>query len=297
MSLRLALASQLDLPEWEVDDAPLHAALRALGATVEQPAWDDPVVSWAAYDAVLLRTTWNYAWDRDGFVEWCWRVAGQTRLLNRPRVCEWNSHKGYLADLERAGVPIAPTIWLDRGRPADVTALVGQAGWFQGFIKPVFGQTARETLRFTANGAGLRQAQAHVDRLLPAESLMLQPYLPLVETWGEASVVYVDGEPCHGVRKIPVPGDYRVQDDFGATDQPWDPPPQVQALSRQAMAAAEFHLELEEPLLYGRVDWLRDDQGGWRLTELELIEPSMFFRHGPETATALAEAWLKRLRG
>ncbi len=294
--MRLALASQLGLPDWEVDDAPLHDRLRAAGAVVEQPAWDDPVICWADYDAVLLRTTWNYAWHRDRFVEWLWSVAGQTRVWNRPRVCEWNSHKGYLIDLEEAGVPIAETIWLDPGRPADVTALVGEAGWFRGFIKPVFGQTARETLRFDANQQGLRDAQAHVDRLLPTEGLMLQPYLPEVETFGEVSVIDVDGEPRHGVRKVPVPGDYRVQDDFGAHDEPWDPPPELRELSRQAMAAAEFHLGLEEPLLYGRVDWLRDRRGRWVLTELELIEPSLFFRHGPGTVDALVKALLARVQ-
>ena len=267
-AVRLALASQLDLPEWEVDDRPLHAALRALGASIEQPAWDDPEINWSVFDAVLLRTTWNYAWHRAEFVEWLWRISGQTRVLNRPRVAEWNSHKGYLADLERAGVPIAPTVWLDQGQGADMASIMAEQGWLRGFIKPVFGQTARETLPFDVDADGLALAQRHVDRLLPDESLMVQPYLARVETEGEYSVIYVEGRPCHGTRKIPV-----------------------------AMIAAEVHLELEEPLLYGRADWLRDDEGCWVLTELELVEPSMFFRHGPETAVALAEALMNRLRG
>ncbi len=296
-AVRLALASQLDLPEWEVDDRPLHAALRALGASIEQPAWDDPEINWSVFDAVLLRTTWNYAWHRAEFVEWLWRISGQTRVLNRPRVAEWNSHKGYLADLERAGVPIAPTVWLDQGQGADMASIMAEQGWLRGFIKPVFGQTARETLPFDVDADGLALAQRHVDRLLPDESLMVQPYLARVETEGEYSVIYVEGRPCHGTRKIPVPGDYRVQDDFGASDEPWTPDPEVARLSQAAMIAAEVHLELEEPLLYGRADWLRDDEGCWVLTELELVEPSMFFRHGPETAVALAEALMNRLRG
>ena len=48
--------------------------------------------------------------------------------------------------------------------------------------------------------------------------MMLQPYLETVETEGELSALYFDGVFSHGVRKIPVPGDYRVQDDFGASD-------------------------------------------------------------------------------
>ena len=294
--VRLALASQRDLPDWEIDDRPLHAALAARGARVEQPAWDDPGVAWGRYDAVLLRTTWDYAARRDAFVEWLWTASGATRIYNRPRVCEWNTHKGYLLDLEREGVPIAPTAWLRTGQRVDVASLMAERGWSRGFLKPVFGQTARETLRGGPRPPPPPAAQAHLDRLLPSEGLMLQPYLSRVETEGEFSVVFVDGRACHGVRKVPVAGDYRVQDDFGASDGPWSLPDEVVELSRFAMASAEVHLALEEPLLYGRADWLRTDPGDWVLTELEVVEPSMFFRHGPQTAERLAEALLDRVR-
>jgi hypothetical protein len=49
------------------------------------------------------------------------------------------------------------------------------------------------------------------------------------------------------------------------------------------------------PLLYARVDLLRDDAGRWVLNELEVVEPSLFFRHGPEAAHTLARALLLRL--
>ena len=102
-----------------------------------------------------------------------------------------------------------------------MTATMDELGWQRGFLKPVVGATARETLRFVCNDEGLAQAQSHVDRLLPNEGLMLQPYLESVETDGELSALYFDGEYSHGVRKVPVPGDYRVQDDFGASDEPY----------------------------------------------------------------------------
>ena len=49
-------------------------------------------------------------------------------------------------------------------------------------------------------------------------------------------------------------------------------------------------------LLYARVDFLRDDAGAMRLGELELVEPSLFFRHEPSSADQLADALLARLR-
>ena len=41
---------------------------------------------------------------------------------------------------------------------------------------------------------------------------------------------------------------------------------------------------------------LRDAEGQLRLIELELVEPSLFFRHGPGAAEVLAEGLLRRAR-
>ncbi len=294
--IRVALVGQLGLTGQAADDHALRAALEALGAHVALAAWDDPVVNWSAFDAALLRATWNYATQRDAFVEWAWSVGGQTRLFNRPRVVEWNSHKGYLIDLMRAGVPVVPTHWLDPGAAADVAALMDVSGWAEAVLKPTISQSARETLRFGADAQGVAAAQDHVDRLLPLEGLMLQPYLSRVTALGEVSVQFVDGAATHAVRKVPADGDYRVQAEFGGRDSPFQAPGRLVELSRLAMAAAEVHLELEEPLLYARVDWLQDFAGGWVLNELELIEPELFFRHAPHAAQSLAGAVVARLR-
>ena len=289
----LALATRSDLPAWEVDDRALHAALTQAGVAFERPVWDDATVDWRRFDAVLVRTTWDYQDKLPAFRRWIDAASDATRLFNPAAVVAWNVHKSYLRDLAAAGVPLAPTQWLRRGERAEVAALVRAAGWREGFLKPCVGATARETLRFAADAEGLRLAQAHVDRLLPHEDLMLQPFLPAVLARGEWSAIFVDGAITHCVRKIPVPGDYRVQDDFGAKDEPYAPTAAERALAAQAMAAVERRFGR---LLYGRTDFLWDDAGGCVLTELELVEPSLFFRHGPHAAAALTAALLHRLR-
>lgn len=309
--LHVALATCSDLPDWEVDDRPLVAALKARGAAVSQPAWDDPAVDWAGFDGCLIRTTWDYMERQSEYVDWAERVAAVTPLLNPPGVVRWNTDKTYLRDLERAGIPGIPTVWLPRraatGDPVDVAALLAERGWSRAFLKPVVGATARETLRFDADEEGIELAQAHVDRLLPRESLMLQPYLERVETDGERSAIFLeDGTGrlalSHAVVKRPVAGDYRVQDDFGATDEPVTLEPQEAEVAQAAVARVErpglWRGEPEERLLYARVDLLRGNaghEGAVFVTELEVVEPSLFFRHAPDAAVVLAEGFVRRI--
>ncbi len=297
--MRLAIASCRQLPAWEKDDLPLLAALQDLGAAVETVAWDDEAVRFGDYDACLIRTTWDY-WDdgqggdrRDEFIAWAERVGGLTRLFNPAPIIRWNTHKRYLRDLEAAGAKLVPTLWLPRGSVVDVGSALGERGWSRGFIKPQVGACARGTLRFSADRPGLAAAQAHVDRHLAREDMMLQPYLHRVETEGETSLIFFDGVFSHAVQKIPVPGDYRVQDDFGASDRPAQVSAEQVNAARSLVAAAGGE---HQPLLYARVDMMRDNQGHWVLGELEAVEPSLFFRHDAAAAGRLARALLRRLR-
>ena len=287
--MRIALATCRDLPGWEIDDGPLHAALEARGIRFDHTVWNDPDVDWASYDACLIRTTWDYCDDQVAFVAWADRAAGLTRLMNGADVVRWNTRKSYLRDLGRLGAPLIPTLWLAAGDGCDLGAELARRGWPRAFIKPLVGATARETLRFAADAGGLAEAQAHVARLLPHEDLMVQPYLESVESFGEVSAIYIDGQLSHAVRKIPVAGDYRVQDDHGASDEPFV----FDDATLRWMEAVARALPFD--LVYARFDLLRDAAGAYRITELELVEPSLFFRHDPTAGDRLADAVMRRI--
>jgi hypothetical protein len=129
---------------------------------------------------------------------------------------------------------------------------------------------------------------------------MLQPFLASVTVRGEWSAIFVDGVITHCVRKIPVAGDYRVQDDFGARDERYEPTAAERALAVATMQVVHAHAGPcpgadGRPLLYGRTDFLWADDGSCVLTELELVEPSLFFRHSPAAAATLADALLRRV--
>jgi hypothetical protein len=295
--MRVALATCRELPGWEKDDFPFHAALEELGIHHESPIWDDPSVDWSTYDAILIRTTWDYMEKQEAYVSWAETVDADRLFFNPAEVIRWNTHKSYLRELEEAGVALAPTEWLFRGATVDVAEMLQRRGWARGFIKPMVGASARETLRFDADAVGIAEAQAHLDRTLATEDMMVQPYLERVETEGEISAIFIDGALSHAVQKIPVPGDYRVQDDFGATDFPVELTAERLSAATAALQAAETrfaHLG-EHPLLYARVDFLFGDAGELLLTELELVEPSLFFRHGPAAPGMLANALKRRM--
>ena len=133
----LALATRADLPTWEVDDRALHAALAGAGVAFEQPVWNDPAVDWRRFDAVLIRTTWDYQDHLPAFRAWAAAVAAVAPLCNPEPVVAWNTHKSYLRDLQRDGVPLAPTHWLGRGERPDVAALeaAGESDLLEGEVE------------------------------------------------------------------------------------------------------------------------------------------------------------------
>ena len=287
--MRIALATCSNLPDWEIDDRPLHAALLARGVDLARPTWDDRAFDWGACDACLIRTTWDYTDRRDEYVDWARRVSTLTQLFNPYDIVRWNTCKSYLRDLEARGVAVTPYVWIETGSSIDLPGLLNEKGWDRAFLKPAIGATARETLRFEATEEGIETAKRHLDRLLAVESMILQPYLPSVESEGELSIIMIDGEFSHAVRKMPVPGDYRVQDDFGGSDRP------VEINEEELNLALGIVDTIDGEWLYARVDLLRDGDGQLKLSELELVEPSLFFRHCPVAAERLADAVCRRL--
>jgi len=292
--MRIALLSCSNLPAWEADDRPFAEALSAKGAEIATVPWDT-AIEWSRFDVAILRTTWDYVGRYEEFLARLDAIAGETRLFNPAPVVRWNLDKRYLRELERVGLPLLPTAWIAAGEGIDLRGWLARQGARRGFLKPVVGASASGTLRFSTSPEDLAAAAVHLATVPSPLGWMLQPYLESVETRGEVSAIFIDGEITHSVRKVPVPGDYRVQDDYGANDYALEPSAHLAELSQAAVAAASSALRLAEPLLYARVDFLEDQAGALWLTELELVEPSLFFRHAPRAATRLAEALLARV--
>lgn len=283
--MKIAIATRHNLPDWEQDDQPFFQALTAAGIQHDVVPWDSDT-RWSGYDLCLLRTTWDYQERFEEFTQWIKAVSKHTQLCNPESVIHWNSHKSYLQELEQNGVQIAPSVWLDKGQAYNIKRIMAEKGWQQGFIKPLIGANARECCRFNMDEPGIAKAQAHIDRLIPEEDLVLQPYLSTVESFGETSGIFFNNQFSHGTRKVPMQGDFRVQDDYGASDFPYQLSDAEKTLAGKALTyVCERYLPPgQDQLLYARIDFLHDADGTPYLNEMELIEPSLFFRHGGKKA-------------
>ena len=93
--------------------------MRSPGTRVEaRPAvWDDQSVDWAAFDLVVVRSTWDYPDRREQFLAW---AESLPYVLNPPDVLRWNTDKRYLDALQTDAVP---STFLPPG------AVVRAAGW------------------------------------------------------------------------------------------------------------------------------------------------------------------------
>lgn len=282
MTKRIALATSAAHPELHEHDLPLVDALRATGLDPVAEVWTDPSVDWSAYDAVLLRSIWDYHIRYDEFTEWLALIdkAG-VPVLNDSGLVRWNGDKRYLLELRERGVAIVPSQVAAGDCLREVVAgLDGE----EIVIKPTVSATARHTVRGVAGSAELSQAMDD----LPDTVYLVQPFQTEIQTDGEWSLMYVDGEFTHAVVKLPAAGDYRVQEEFGGYATLAEPSAAMLAGAQAALAAAG-----SDPL-YARVDGMNVN-GRFLLMELELIEPYLFLPESPEATDKLAAAVAKRV--
>jgi len=283
------IASKVTLPGSPVrrsdafeHDYMMHALVPAFaerGMSLTDIAWDDPRADWASYDAAIIGTTWDY-WDRiDDFLDTLEAIGRQTRLFNSAKMVRWNSRKTYLKDLESNGAHLIPTLWLETVTPEAASGAFDALGSDDLVFKRQIGAGARDQFR-------LKRGEA-----LPAVAhpMMVQPFLKMIQVEGEISFIFVDGAFSHALIKRATNGDYRIQSEYGGQEEPITP-------SAEDLAAAQAIVGmLDQTPLYARVDMLRGEEGQLLLMELELIEPYLYPKEGPELGNRLAVAIARQL--
>lgn len=283
----VALVTCGAMPGLHSDDRSLLRALRDAGIAAEPVVWEDRRQDWAEPKLCVIRSTWDYCWRRDQFVAWAERAAQQTQLWNSAAVVRWNTHKRYLCDLAERGVPAVPTVLLPRGSQVNLAQMLQACGWREAVIKAAVAQAGRYAMRVPHSRRD--RGQAHLDRLLPHEDMLVQPFVSSVPEAGELSLVFIEGEFTHAVRKRAPAGDFRVHDDYGGSVTPETPSKQHIDLGLHALAA------VGEPTHYARLDLVDGANGQPMVMEFELVEPELFFRYSSEAAARMVNAIARSL--
>jgi len=284
---RIALATYDRAPELAADDRLIPPALAAVGIEAVAAVWSDGRAPWETFDAVLIRSCWDYHLRSGEFRAWLDRLdAGRVPVWNSTALVRWNADKRYLLDLAARGVPSLPTIVIPPGAADRVAAAAAERGWTRFVLKPTVSASGYEThaFRFPLTSAD----HAAVERVSAAGAALLQPFADAIPALGELSFVFLDGRPSHAALKRAAAGEFRVQTEHGGSVEPIDADP---LLAEQAAAALTA---LDEVPLYARVDGVVID-GRFVLMELELIEPNLFLSLGRDAPARLATAVARRL--
>ena len=254
-------------PGLSADDQIAATACRKHGIYVDARPWDVPA-DWSLYDAIVLRTTWNYHLLPAAFASWLDDLErANVRVWNPPGALRWNMDKRYLVDLHRAGVRVPETVIVSRGTRVSLVDILREQSWSSAVIKPTISANAFQTTSVQRETA--LSAQESFDAATRERDMLVQRLLPEISD-GEISLMFIGDRFSHAVKKLPVPGEFRVQEIFGGTAVGYN------ADEAMIETCGRLLAHIPGPTLYARVDGVMTVDG-FALMEIEVIEPSLFF--------------------
>jgi glutathione synthase/RimK-type ligase-like ATP-grasp enzyme len=280
----VVLATSRERPQLTANDQLLQQALVARGVQAAAVPWDQLAGAFSQPSIVCLRSTWDYHRRWPEFRQWIQSLSSRPHLLwNPPSTVLWNADKHYLRELAGSGVPLPPTRWCGPGERPKLEEFLRRTGADRAVLKPRVSATAYGT-HVVERGTRLPETDwVHLDEV----GSLIQAFVPeIIE--GEASLVFIDGEYSHAVLKRPMPGEFRVQHDFGGRVEKLTPAAPLRELAERVLQSISMLW------LYARVDLVQTTEGPV-LMELELIEPDLFFAHAPSAADRLAAALIERM--
>jgi glutathione synthase/RimK-type ligase-like ATP-grasp enzyme len=268
--------------DYVIDDDHAIGPLQELGWDVSTLSWRQTALPWSHFDAVIIRSTWDYWNDAPSFLEVLTRIDRQTRLANSLDLVNWNLSKTYLRDLGNAGVGIVPTLWLDGLDGLSERDCADALGAEDLVVKPVIGANGQDAFRFSRNEESARWHR--ISKTFLGRACMVQRFMPKVLTEGEYSLFFFGGVFSHAILKVPAAGEFRSQEERGAAILAVEPEAGLLQRGQRALGS------VPSVPLYARIDFVRNQAGDFDVMELELIEPSLYLRMHPAAPAHFARA-------
>jgi glutathione synthase/RimK-type ligase-like ATP-grasp enzyme len=271
---RIALATAAHLPHGSDDDQVLIAAMRAAGLEPISVIWDAPA-QWRDFDAVVLRSIWDYHLKYPRFLEWLAELdASGVPVHNATPVVRWNADKQYMLELEQRGVRITPSRLATDGDARTLQQVADETGWQHLVIKPTVASTGYET--WMAETPIQPDDEQRFGDQKARMNVLVQEFAIGVHA-GELSMVFLQGKYSHSVLKRAAGSEFRVHIEHGGTVESVEPTAGQIAWAESVLSA------VSQPWTYARVDAVSDVSGPL-LMELELLDPELFFKYHPAAA-------------
>jgi glutathione synthase/RimK-type ligase-like ATP-grasp enzyme len=264
------------------EDNALLVALEQKGLKVIRTNWDNPHFDWSSTKYIIFRTTWDYFDRFDEFSIWLEKVNKLTTLINPKSLIYWNIDKHYLQDLEKLGVRIPPTLFIEQKDNRSLEEIIASSTWEEFILKPAISGAARHTYKISRDE--ITNYESKFSELIANESMLIQEYQKQITTKGEIAFMVFGGKFSHAILKKAKSGDFRVQDDFGGTVESYKPN------SDEILFAESIVNKLSPIPVYARVDVIWDNNDDLCIGEIELIEPELWFRMDPNAALKCAKA-------
>ena len=269
------------------EDQLLKSSLEKLGLKVIRKNWLSKDFNWKQARCLIFRSTWDYFNRFDEFFKWVEETQTVTKFINSSEIINWNIDKYYLFELHKLGINIAPTNFIRKNNCKLLSSIMEKEKWSEAVLKPTISGAARHTYR--VNLGNIDRMQKILNNLNLKEDMIVQEFLTDIMNRGEISLIMIGGEFTHAIRKIGKENDFRVQDDHGGRTE------KHQATSEEISFAKKVITACPYDPLYARVDIIYDNNGNPSLSELELIEPELWFRNNPKSAEKLSEKILEFL--
>ncbi|MFI5450536.1 RimK family alpha-L-glutamate ligase [Pedobacter sp. UC225_61] len=272
-------------PTAENEDDSLLKFLQSKNLKIEKVIWNDPQVIWENYDLAILKSPWDYFDLVADFYNWLANLEGKNiRLLNPIDIVKWNADKHYLHDIEKAGLKVTQSIFIDKGQKINLQDYFEELRSDKIIVKPAVSGGSKNTFKVTTSTA--EEISTKLNELLQEEDFILQPFLTEIEQAGEWSFLFFGGKFSHALLKKAKSGDFRVQHSFGGTIHPQQPPKHLLTTAQQYID------QFAKNCLYARVDGAVVN-GEFLLMELELIEPFLFLATEEKAFENYYEALMK----
>lgn len=265
--MKIGILTCEKIPQLHSDDQKLLEEFRKRQVSVEPVIWSRPH-NWKMYDAIVVRTPWDYARRWEEFKQVATEISKSTMMIHSWELIQWNADKTYLQKIGNDQIKQIPTIHYPKFSENNFKASFQELSSQQLVFKPHVGASGVDTFC-------VDETEWEKVATLQGREVLAQPLMRSILNKGEYSLIYFDHKFSHAVLKCPKNGEFRVQEEHGGSVKPYLP------TESEIQAGEKFLDQQDFKFPYARVD-VAIEPSGIYLMELEVIEPELFFRFSTE---------------